>query len=273
MVYAKRMFKRYRKNLRNNRTLSTRRIFNNKSAKSQAKQIYALRRSINSVKQMCKPEVKVVETPIVINEFTATTSGVEPAVVNNMWRRYNIDVPSFGVADNNRVGNLIKLLPVKWFINAQYGRKTHTSNGIPYYNLVNEGTGACFRLIAIQSKQALKTAPTPSDIFPLFENYPNWQTTISNMNCPYRNGITANWNILYDKVKYINDNKPIYNKRLKITPADKSLVWEEDYLYPKGIIFYFIICSGLRSTGNDLNNSDYDYIAFNHHTTVAYTDA
>lgn len=273
MAYGRRRSTYRRKGRRGNRTLSTRRIFNNKGAKAQAKQIYALRRSINRVARQCRPEVKVVETPIVINEFTATTSGDEPTLVNNMWRRYNIDVPSFGVADYNRVGNTVRMLPITWFINAQYGRKTNTSNGIPYYNLVNEGTGACFRLVAIQSKQALKTPPTPTDIFPLFENYPNWQTTISNMNCPYRNGITANWHILYDRVTYINDDKPIVNKRLKIRPVEKSLVWEDDYLYPKGIIFYFIICSGLRSTGNNLNQSDYDYIAFNHHTTLPFTDA
>lgn len=273
MPYAKRSFKRYRKNFRNNRALTTRRIFNNKSAKSQAKQIYALRKSINYVRNQCKPEVKVVETPIVINEFTSTTSGDEPILVNNMWRRYNIDVPSSGNNDNNRIGNMVKMLPLTWYINAQYGRKTNSSSGIPYYNLINEGTGACFRLIAVQAKQSMKQPPTPTDLFPLFEDYPNWQTTISNMNCPYRNGITTNYNILYDKVKYINDNRPIYNKRLKIKPIDKTLVWEDGYLYPKGIIFYFIICSGLRSTGNNLNQSDYDYIAFNHHTTLPYTDA
>lgn len=273
MVYAKRKFNRYRKNFRNNRSLTTRRIFNNKSAKSQAKQIYALRKSINYVKKQCRPEVKVVETNIDVQEFTATTSGEEPNLFNNMWRRFEVPLPTYGDFDSQKTGNLITILPFTWFINAQYGRKTNTSNGIPYYNLVNEGTGACMRLVIVQSTRSLNTAPTPLDLFPLFEDYPNWQITISNMNCPYRNGITNDWNILYDKVKYINDNRPIYNKRLKITPKDRSVIWEDGFTYPKGSIFMFCLCSGLRSTGNNLNQSDYDYIAFNHHTTLPFTDA
>lgn len=259
--------RKYRKHL------ATRNIFAHKGSKAQAKQIYALRKSIKKVAKMCKPEVKVVESAIAIDEFTATTSGDEPTLINNMWRRYPISIPVRGDADNQYIGNLITMMPITWFINAQYGRKTHTSNGIPYYNMVNEGTGACMRLVVIQTKQPLNTAPTPMDLFPLFENYPNWQTTISNMNCPYRNGITSSYSILYDKVKYINQDRPVYNKRLKIKPADRNLRWEEGYTYPQGSIFMFIICAGLRSTGNNLNQSDYDYIAFNHHTTVPYTDA
>lgn len=259
--------RRYRKHL------ATRNIFAHKGSKAQAKQIYALRKSIKKVAKMCKPEVKLVESPIKVDEFTATTSGDEPALVNNMWRRTQVALPVPGVGDSQCIGNLITYLPITWFINAQYGRKTNSSNGIPYYNLVNEGTGACMRLIAIQTKRSLNSAPSPTDLFPLFENYPNWQTTISNMNCPYRNGITNDWNILYDKVKYINQDRPVYNKRLKIKPADRSVTWEEGFTFPKGTIWLFVICAGLRSTGNNLNQADYDYIAFNYHTTVPYTDA
>lgn len=272
MTYARRSTYR-RKGRRGNRTLSTRRIFNNKGAKAQAKQIYALRKSINRVARKCRPEVKVVESSIRIDEFTSTTSGDEPSLVNNMWRRTQVALPVRGDGDNQFIGNLITYLPITWFVNAQYGRKTNSSNGIPYYNMVNEGTGACMRLVAVQTKRSLNSAPTPSDLFPLFENYPNWQTTISNMNCPYRNGITNDWNILYDKVKYINQDKPVWNRRLKIRPKDKKVLWEEGFTFPKGTIFLFVICAGLRTTGNNLNQSDYDYIAFNHHTTVPYTDA
>lgn len=261
------------KGRRYHKYLSSRNIFGHKGSKSQAKQIYALRKSLNKVAKMCKPEVKVVETPVVIDEFTATTSGDSPNVVNNMWRRLQVALPVRGSSDNQFIGNLITYLPFTWYINAQYGRKTNSSNGIPYYNMVNEGSGACMRLVAVQTTRSLNTSPSPSDLFPLFENYPNWQTTISNMNCPYRNGITNDWNILYDKVKYINQDKPVFNKRLKIKPKDRKVVWEDGFTFPKGTIFLFVICAGLRSTGNNLNESDYDYIAFNHHTTVPYTDA
>lgn len=271
MVYARRSTYR-RKGRRGNRSLSTRRIFNNKSARSQAKQIYALRKSINRVRNAVKPEVKVYESTILTNEFTATT---DSQGANNMWRRYNINLPSSGYGDDQKIGNVIKPLVVNYFINAQYGRVTHSSSGIPMYNLIDQGTGGSFRIVAIQAKQAHQSAPIPSDIFPLFDNYPQWQATIANMTCPFRNGITTNWSILYDKVKYINENRPIYTKRLKFKPALRNIRWEEGFTYPKGMIYVFVFFAGLRSTtasSDSLNNADYEYVALNHHFSLPYTD-
>ena len=275
MAYGRKRTSNYRKTRRGNRTLSTRRIFNNKGAKAQASQIYALRKSVNRIARANRPEIKVYESNILTDEFTATTSGDSPNITNNMWRRYNINLPSSGTGDDQKIGNVIHPLAVNYFINAQYGRVTHSSSGIPMYNLIDQGTGGSFRIVAIQAKQAMQTAPTPSDIFPLFENYPNWQTTIVNMTCPFRNGITTNWNIIYDKVKYINENKPIYTKRLKFKPALRNIRWEEGFTYPKGMIYVFIFFAGLRSTtaqSSQLNNSDYEYVAFNHHYSLPYTD-
>lgn len=272
MAYGRRYTSNYRKTRRGNRTLSTRRIFNNKGAKAQAKQIYALRKSVNRLARANRPEIKVIESKILTDEFTATSNDVGG---NNMWRRFDISLPQSGTEDDQKVGNVIHPLAVNYFINAQYGRVTHSSSGIPMYNLIDQGTGGSFRIVAIQAKQAHQTAPRPSDIFPLFEDYPNWQTTIVNMTCPFRNGITTNWDIIYDKVKYINENKPIYTKRLKFIPKQRNIRWEEDFVYPKGMIYVFIFFAGLRSTtaqSSQLNQSDYEYVAFNHHYSMPYTD-
>lgn len=276
MPYARKRYAYRGKARRSARTLSTRRIFSNKGARSQAKQIYALRKSINRVRNAVKPEVKVLESSIQTTEFTATTSGESPNIVNNMWRRYDISLPAAGPGDDQKIGNMIRPLAVNYFINAQYGRVTHSSSGIPMYNLIDQGTGGSFRIVAIQAKQAHQTKPTPTDIFPLFDNYPQWQATIANMTCPFRNGITTNWSILYDKVKYINENRPIYTKRLKFKSALKNIRWEEGFNYPRGTIYIFIIFAGLRSTtasSDALNNSDYEYVALNHHFSLPYTDA
>ena len=227
MVYARRSTYR-RKGRRGNRSLSTRRIFNNKSAKAQAKQIYALRKSINRVARKCRPEIKVLESTPIVQQFTATYEDPGMGTVfQNSWSRYSLALPTRGDSDGQFIGNLVSMLPFSWFINAQYGRKTNTSNGIPYYNLVNEGNGAAMRIIAVQAKQPLQSAPEPTELFPDFQDGSHWQQTISNMNCSYRNGITSSFNILYDKVKYINQNRPIFNKRLKIKPASRKLFWEQ----------------------------------------------
>lgn len=275
MAYGRRRTSNYRKTRRGNRTLSTRRIFNNKGAKAQASQIYALRKSVNRIARANRPEIKVYESSILTDEFTATTSGDEPHITNNMWRRYDISLPASGTGDDQKIGNVIRPLAVNYFINAQYGRVTHSSSGIPMYNLIDQGSGGSFRIVAIQAKQSHQTKPTPEDIFPLFENYPQWQTTISNMTCPFRNGITTNWSIIYDKVKYINENRPIYTKRLKFKPALRNIRWEEGLTYPKGMIYVFIFFAGLRSTtaqSSQLNQSDYEYVALNHHFSMPFTD-
>lgn len=268
MVYAKRKFNRFRKNLRNNRNLSTRRIFNNKSAKSQAKQIYALRRTVNFVKNQCKPEVKEFITA----QNTIKAAAYTSAEVSQTYFKIEVPFPSPGTGDDQRIGNVVKMLPITMFLNGLYRTITHSSSGIPLYNvLTSKGCG--MRVVAIQSKTASNNSPSISSIFDTFETSVNPVLTMANLNNPFKRGITAHYNILFDKTYYFNDNKPISNLRFKVYPKLKNLRWEQDFTHPQGEITFYVMFGGLESTSNNLNEADYNMVEFTYWMKLPYTDA
>lgn len=269
MVYAKRMFKRYRKNMRNNRALSTRRIFNNKSAKSQAKQIYALRRSINSVRQLCKPEVKVVRSGMehdvigLNNIYVGTT-------ISNM-KLYTAPMPTEGTSDSERIGNSIKIYPMKINFSSQY-KKIINSVTTPIATKLMDTSGGV-RMIVLQSKSALDNPP---DIVEILTDKP---TSIDNsvgiLNSPFKSGITARYNILYNKVIYYSENQLIKCKNLSIKPVIQNIRWETDYNYPIGQIWIFLLAGGFSfvDVGSGDNPYDYDICDYAIKFETAFSDA
>lgn len=266
MRYAKRS--RIRKSgRRGNRTLSTRRIFNNKSAKAQARQIYALRKSVNRVRRQCRPEVKEIVTP----QNTIKAASYTSANISQTYFRLDVPSPSTGTGDDQRIGNVVRLLPVTVFLNGLYRTITNSSNGIPLYNVISS-KGCGMRVVAVQSRVASNSVPSIASIFEDFESGTNTVLTMANLNTPFRRGITANYIILYDKVFYFNDNKPIQNLKFKVYPKIKHLRWDSEFSRPRGDITYFVMFGGLQSTSNELNQADYNQVEFTYWMKVPYTD-
>lgn len=269
MPYAKRMFKRYRKNFRNNRALSTRRIFNNKSAKSQAKQIYALRKSINSVRKQCAPEVKVCSTGIQNDKIGLNNIYVGETIVN--YKQYSSPLPPLGTGDNERIGNNIKILPVKINFSSQY-KKIINSVSTPIATKLFNSSGGV-RIIVVQSKSALNNAPNPGA---LLTNTPTGiDDSVGILNSPFVNGITARFNILYNKVIYYSENQLIKCRNIKVNPVIKNVRWEPDYLYPLGQIWIFFIAGGFSfvDVGSGDNPYDYDVCDYALKIEQPFTDA
>lgn len=269
MRYAKRL----RKGRRNYSSLSTRRIFNNKSAKAQAKQIYQLRRRINRVYKATKPEVKVVET-----------SRTERMLLPNIDDRYipfAFVMPAQGTEDNQRIGSVVHIVEPTLFISAKYSAVTK-SNPAPLYNQQLLNGGAAMRIIAVQTRVPLNTTP---DINSLLHNNISQSfqgvDNIANLRIPFEVGITTRFNIIYDKVKYFSVNKPIYSKRINFKPTIKNLKWDPDnggdtsFTYPVGTIFCYIIQGGLESNNLNLDaeGTDYTRITLSYSQKLAYTDA
>lgn len=269
MRYAKRSRSR-KSGRRGNRTLSTRRIFSNKSAKAQASQIYSLRRAINRVKRSCAPEVKVYDTPVDIREFTATYEDITSASKTNM----RLSMPNFtqGTSDWQRIGDKVRLLPLTWFVNGIYRKVTKSSSGIPMYNLLN-AEGCAMRIVAVQSKTSSATLPTYDDIFSTFEESASTTLTMTNLNSPFKTGITTKFSVLYNRVFYFNENSPIKNLKVKLYPKIKHLRWETGVEYPRGNITVFVMFGGLQTTGQDLNNADHNKVELTHWMKVPFTDA
>lgn len=258
----------YRKARRSSRALSTRRIFNNKSAKAQAKQIYALRKSVNSVRRQCRPEIK----EFVSAQNTIKAAAYTSADVNQTYFKLEVPFPQAGTGDEQRIGNMVKIYPVKLYLNGLYRMITNSSSGIPLYNVISS-KGCGMRVVAIQNKIASNISPSITSIFDTFETSTNTVLTMANLNNPFKRGITANYNILYDKVFYFNDNKPIQNLKIKVYPKIKHLRWEQDFSHPRGEICFYVMFGGLQSTSNTLNEADYNQVEFTYWMKLPYTDA
>lgn len=274
MAYGKRRSTYRRSGRRGARTLSTRRIFNNKSARSQAKQIHALRRRINRVYRATKPEVKILEQ----GEYNAVQLLPGPTGLTAFQETFLR--PVLGTGDNERTGNVINLKAATIFLSAKYSATTHSSSTIPMYNLTNGAIGAGLRVIAVQTKVARSTAPSLQSILHnAISDSASGIYSMANLKIPFEDGITTSYHVLMDRVYQFTNNRPIISKRINIRPVMKTYRWDPpmgsadiEYPIPAGAIFVFFIQGGLESSGSDLTTADYTAISMSYTMKLAYTD-
>lgn len=239
MTYAKR---RYYK--RRNNQLSTKRIFNNKGAKAQAKQIYALKKQVRRINKRFKPETKVVESAANIQNYGFGYFGT-PGQIQD--QTIDMPLPAIGAGDNNRIGNLVTMVGPKVYLNAAYTEFYNTlKTGFSVNKIPLSSSGITFRLFAIQLKQASGTWPTYDallDVGPM-NNDPIKASGL--MTCPFKAGITAKYNIVYNKTFTVSAVKPELNKVIKLRPKWKNIQWDtsNQALIPKGAIRWYIVSAG-----------------------------
>lgn len=282
MRYAKRSKSR-KFGRRMRRTLSTRNIFSNKGARSQAKQISALSKRIRSVARYCAPEVKVLES--YNSGITYDNRGFAAPGTNGQvqWLKIPIPMnqatPAIGAGDNQRIGNLIKIKPIKLYTNIQY-RELYNSltSGFATVKLPLQSSGIQLRLVALQTKMTEVAEPLLSDVF---ENngYDGVDPVAAGMmmTMPFKTGITARFNILMDKRITVSQDKPVYSRRITIYPKIKSLRWEEQNEGPpRGAIYVFVLSSGWSTNeyySGDTNIEDFNQAWFTWAYRMPYTDA
>ena len=201
--YARRSTYR-RKGRRGSRTLSTRRIFNNKGAKAQAAQIYALRKSVNRIARSNRPEIKELSSQYDNRLFGAVN-------VSTMSTNFRFDgpLPSLGTGDNQRIGNIVKILPLKWRMTLQYREQFDTAQQSTIWNVPPLPTnGFQVRFIAIQAKAASNEQPTLSDILDSYNDSADYLTSQAMLVQHFKTGITAKYNILMNKVFSVSKDTP-----------------------------------------------------------------
>ena len=169
---------KYRYKRRYNRkrsVLSTRNIYANRSAKTQAYQIAALKRRINYVSRQCKPEVKVLTSDVIVDLFENTLT----------YGRYTIIPPIQGTGDDQRIGNSVNVKNCSFRV------------------LLKSGTGFSYRVIIVQSVAPIAStaeAPSISDLLSVTTDG-SINNRIDTNNClvsPFKDGITAKYRILRD---------------------------------------------------------------------------
>ena len=236
--YKKRSYKRG--------SLSTRKIFGSKSAKSQARQIYALRKRINYVSKVCKPETKVYQGSNISLNF-------ESSQLTNTYKIQYFNGPTRGTGDDNFTGNKVRSIALNVYTTLEY----YNSSDTGYHN--TESAGSPFRIIILQRKKSSNNEDlTLGDVLSSYGgsggNY-SMQAV-----CPLVRGITDNFKVLCDKrfVFTTSNNQRIL--RLKVKP--NNLRWDNDGIANGFIVLY--ISAGLHYDANFIEHiegySRIDYI-------------
>ena len=177
MVYGRRFYKNRRTYRRNSRTLSTRNIFNNKSSRAQASQLYRLNRKVNNIYRACKPELKIIETqPQSFNMTSYSVNYDDPANLipifsspQNPSRVMSISMPDNGDGDNELIGNVCNLRDMTVFLNVNYelikDTRLNTISNLAFPD------STFVRFVFFMSKMPNDDVLEPNELFDL--KYPN----------------------------------------------------------------------------------------------------
>ena len=268
MAYGRRRSTYRRKGRRGNRTLSTRRIFNNKGAKAQAAQIYALRKSVSRIARANRPEMKVQYTTTANRGFGYGPGCViDPQIIN---------MPGInqGTGDGSRIGNIVKIYPLKVNTALFYETVINSRLGYPPFSELRDHGGQV-RFIALQVKSAVDNPPALEDVF----REVTVDGTINSsmmMRMPFKTGITSRYHILKNSVFSLSECKPQFSATLKVVPKIRTISWEDGFTYPRGNIWLIWLASGMvqrTSEEGEQTIKDYNTINVTWRMELPFTDA
>lgn len=232
------------------RALSTRRIFSRTSAKSQASQIYALRRSMQAIAAACRPETKVaIGTP---DTFTMTNSSV-----GDTYKVHELFLPSTGVQDFGRLGDAINVKNGQFAISLEYFNNSATG----YH--AGESAGCPIRFLVLCDKVPSQAAPALSDI--LSESGMTGASYSLRAISPLKRGVTEDIRVLYDRV--INVTTTSNQKNFQINLHNIGEIrWDKDGNSKH--VWLFVIPSGLHFDTDFTETIQYSLVS-----KCAFTDA
>lgn len=233
--FGPRRFRRPIRYRRRGYTLSNRNVFGHRSAYSQASQIAALRRRVNKVYKIAKPERKVAFAPLTQLGFASHVSG-------NV--HYMLDVLALdkGPGDNERVGDKVYRKDCFNFTLEYYNNST-----TGYHD--GESSGCQVRIITGQYKSAINnsTVPTPDQLIAQFSTSGEGYTAsaVSSL----ATGITNTFRIFSDKVYTMTTERN--QKMIKVkTPFYCCRYNDNDTPVKSNHAFCLIVVAGLHYDTN-----------------------
>lgn len=189
----KRFSYRSRSRSRVSRPLSARRIFGNRSSRSQASQIAALNRRVSKVARASRPEKKVATD-------MSNTVTLDSGATGSVYTAFGDVSIGKGTMDSNRVGDCIRA-STKYSFQFQYYNNSTTG----FHD--SESAGVTVRVVMGRFKY-----PSLDNTFPTLDSvFTNYGSTGENYRhiaiSPLVNGITEKSVILYDKLFYLTSDK------------------------------------------------------------------
>lgn len=225
--YRRRFYRR-----RRNSKLSTRKIFKNTGAKSQASQIYSLKKRVNYIARQNRPETKVYLGGSASYSFDSQT-------LLNTYKIFYFDGPVNGTADNNRIGNFVRSKSLSLCLTGEYYNSSETG----YHN--SESSGSPMRVIILQRRRADNVAAGIDTILSITGASGNDYT--QQAICPLAKGITDRYYVLCDKKFIFTNDKNQLLKKITVKPY--NLRYDDTTGYTNGFIF-LLLSAGLHYDGN-----------------------
>ena len=191
---GRRFYRPRRSYRRRNSKLSTRKIFSRTGAKSQAKQIYALRRRVTTLSRRVKPELKVKDSSI-------TSFDLHNAAWTNSYQAYTLQWPAQGDAVDQRVGTEFKVKNIMIRLNLEYYNNSETG----YY--ANNSAGTPVRIIVIKTVgPVLTNFETSLDTILQHSGYSGGDYTARSIS-PFKRSVTQQFKIVSNKLVNLTSDK------------------------------------------------------------------
>ena len=246
--YGKRFRRRY--NRYNRRTLSTPAIFSKTGHKSQARQIYALKRRVSAMNKQLRPEIKT-------NYIQATSWNLSSDQLTNTYKSFVVDMPAQGTADNERTGDMINVKNLQLNFTFEYYNNSQTG----YHD--SESAGAPVRIIIGQFKTG--NISGPPEIAGVLEEYGTTGAAYTNqVISPLRKSQTEFSRILKDMRFTLTTDRNQKVLRINVRPRNYRIN-ANGYTNK---IWVMVVSSGLHFDSNFAEN-----IAATFSYKLAYTDA
>lgn len=237
--------KYFRRKYYRRRTLSTRNIYNKRSSKSQANQIYSLNKKVNAIARANRPDTHILKSDPVTQEFTNSSL----ATIHKSF-----------ASGLTPTGTYARLLDFKISGTFEYGDNKEAFPGI---EVPRAGT---IRLVIWQSLSSKASGSVQS-----IENLIDVSNTGAgyelNTMRSFKDGVTAYVKILYDRTYTVSSQYPVRPFKVQLKKLMPLRIETGDSA-PRGQIYFGFVTSGLHWASASYN----EHITCNFVTKIAYND-
>lgn len=187
-------FSRRRRYSRRKKTLSKANVYSKTGAKSQARQIYALKRRVNAISRINRPELKLKDSSI-------ASFDLYNAAWTNSYISYTLQWPAQGTEVNQRTGTSFRIKRLMIRLNLEYYNNSETG----YH--AGESAGTPVRIIVIRTVGPVQyNFETSLDNLLQHSGYSGGDYTARSIS-PFKRSVTQQFKIVSNKLINLTSDK------------------------------------------------------------------
>lgn len=191
---VRRYNRRYSRRYSRRKSLSKSRIFSKTGARSQARQIYALKRRVTTLARATRPEIKVKDSSI-------ASFDLHNAAWTDSYKSYILQWPAQGDAVDQRTGTAFRVKNLMIRLNLEYYNDSATG----YH--AGESAGTPVRIIVIRTVGPVQyNFDTSLDTLLQHSGYSGGDYTARSIS-PFKRSVTQQFKIVADKLINLTSDK------------------------------------------------------------------